>query len=118
MKNDRLLWFKMPTVYFKYVRIVILRKASWLSQESDIMMPDVTGGRYDAILELCGELCDLTKPIIRQAGDLLGMGTVKAKVYKLLDYIIKLKILETKMSYTAYRTRFFILQWSLNHKKI
>ena len=48
-------------------------------------MPDVTGGRYDAILELCGELCDLTKPIIRQAGDLLGMGTVKAKVYKLLD---------------------------------
>ena len=46
-------------------------------------MHDVTGGRYDAILELCGELCDLTKPIKRQAGDLLGMGTVKAKVYKL-----------------------------------
>ena len=48
-------------------------------------MHDVTGGRYDAILELCGELCDLTKPIKRRAGDLLGMGTVKAKVYKLQD---------------------------------
>ena len=40
----------------------------------------VPGGRYDDILKLCGELCDLSKPIKRTAGDLLGMGTVTAKV--------------------------------------
>jgi len=40
----------------------------------------VPGGRYEDILQLCGELCDLSKPIKRTAGDLLGMGTVTAKV--------------------------------------
>ncbi|XP_023322967.1 uncharacterized protein LOC111697268 [Eurytemora carolleeae] len=36
------------------------------------------GGRFDTILEICGELCDLTKEIQKNPEDV--MGTVTAKV--------------------------------------
>ncbi|XP_023340253.1 uncharacterized protein LOC111710405 [Eurytemora carolleeae] len=49
------------------------------SVEQSNLRPSL-GGRYEDILQLCGELCDLSKPIKRTAGDLLGMGTVTAKV--------------------------------------
>ena len=54
-------------------------------REDIIVFYCYSGGRFDTILEFCGELCDLTKEIKTKPGEFVG--TVTAKVYS-LSYLI------------------------------